>query len=875
MPFGPRTVLFAWRGRAYGPRMGSDLTPYSPRLLLQWDDDAPGASHRAIDGTLVFADVSGFTRLSERLARSGGRAGAEEMGSVVDRLFDELLTAAALRGGEMLKYGGDAALLFFRGEHHAARAAAGAADMQRRLREVGRIETQAGVVRLRMSVGMNSGSFDLFKVGRVHEELIIAGPATTETARMEAAADPGEILVSASTAALLDDRDLGAEKAGGRLLRRAPDAPVLPVVRLEPSPRAGRFVCSRLAQHLDGGVDPDHRLATVAFIHLMDVDGMLLDVGPTLVASRLDATMTVVQEALDDLGVFFLATDMAADGAKVMAAAGAPLAGEDEERRMLLALRRIIDADTPLRVRAGVNRGHVFAASVGPHYRKTFTCIGDVVNTSARVQAKAGPGEVLALAPVLEHARGRFATTVLAPFAAKGKTEPLVPQRVDGFEGDDDAPVSMLPLVGRDVELECLVAAADTARGGSGSLVELVGDMGSGKSRLVEELLLRVPDMRAIVVPCEPYQQATPFHPFTRVLQRLVVGDETGDRAAALRHTVSVRVPHLAPWIPLIAGVLDVAVPDTDATRSLEPRFRMERTAAATGELIKALLPEPTVLVFEDIHWLDDASAVLLSELELVATGSPWVVCVTRRDEPSPFTRSRPESSLVHLTALADDDMHQLVSLATTEAPMPPHRRSAIVQRAGGNPLFLTELLQHGVDSDVLPDSVEAVMAAQIDRLDPAARKLLRRAAVLGSRFDIDMLAALADDASLDRASAASVSRRVNAFLVPDGTRRLRFRHQLIRDVAYQSLPFRERRALHLRAGDAIERAPGHDDCERASILSLHFLHAQEFERCWHHARIAGDRACEKYANVEAVELLERALSAAKVVAGVADEELA
>src|SRR5687768_10082237 len=193
-----------------GPK--TDLTPFSPRLLLEWEQHTPDATYRCIEGTLVFADVSGFTRLSERLARSRGKAGAEDMVGIIGSLFGDLLTVAALRGGEMLKYGGDAVLLFFRGDDHARRAAAASIEMQARLKEIGRVQIGSGGIRMRMSVGMNSGCFDLFKVGRSHQELVITGPATTETVRMEAAADAGEILLSASSAAALEPGCLGAPK---------------------------------------------------------------------------------------------------------------------------------------------------------------------------------------------------------------------------------------------------------------------------------------------------------------------------------------------------------------------------------------------------------------------------------------------------------------------------------------------------------------------------------------------------------------------------------------------------------------------------------------------------------------------------------------
>lgn len=840
----------------------TDLTPYSPRLLLQWAAQDPAARHRSIEGTLVFADVSGFTRLSERLARTRGKAGAEEMTEVIGSLFEDLLTVAARRGGEMLKYGGDAALLFFRGDDHALRAAAGAWEMQQRLREIGRVDTASGPVRLRMSVGMNSGDFDLFKVGSSHEELVIAGPATTETVRMETAANAGEILLSASTAATIAARVLGAEKEGGRLLRRAPDAPLVPIVTSEPSPHAPSFVAVGLRDHLGAGlVEPEHRLATVAFIHAMGLDGLLETRPATEVAEQLHETIRVVQDACAEFGVTFLATDLAADGTKVMAASGAPRAGDDDERTMLLALRRMVTTETPLPLRAGTNRGHVFAAAVGPSFRKTYTTMGDVTNTAARVMGRALAGEVLALAEVLDHTRVPFEVEQLEPFVAKGKAEPLVPYRVGDLAPESPPPATTrLPLVGRDAELAVLRDALGGARDGAGALVEVFGEMGTGKTRLIDEATTDAGDVAAIVVHCEPYHRANPFLPVRRLLLR-AIGDAPAGVLETLTGIVRERVPNLQPWLPLLAAVFDVDIPDTDETRVLDPQYRLRRTAAVTVELLRVLLPRPTVVVVEDVHWLDDASAVVLRDLESAAPTTPWLVVVTRRDEPAAFVPTHLSTESLRLGALTEPEMRRLVAEATTGAPIPPHRRDAVVARAAGNPLFLTELLQSGGDGAV-SDTLEAVMAAQIDRLPPGERRLLRHAAVLGSRFDLETLAALVEDPALRTAGARALTSRLRWLCIPEGPGQLRFRHQLIRDVAYESLPFRQRRDLHARAAEVLEQASTGE--ETAGLLSLHYERAQRHESCWHNARIAARRACEKYANVEAVELLERALRAAR-----------
>src|SRR3954454_2610418 len=181
-----------------------DLAPFVPRLLQTWLTDDATAAHRSVAGTLAFIDISGFTKLTERLA-ARGKVGAEELTEILDALFSELLHLARRDGGHLVKWGGDAVLLLFEGEQHAARAAHAAHRMRARLRRVGRARTPVGRIRLRMSVGIHSGELTLFLVGdpSIHRELIVCGPTATRTAELEAAAGTDEIRLSAETAQLL------------------------------------------------------------------------------------------------------------------------------------------------------------------------------------------------------------------------------------------------------------------------------------------------------------------------------------------------------------------------------------------------------------------------------------------------------------------------------------------------------------------------------------------------------------------------------------------------------------------------------------------------------------------------------------------------
>ena len=281
------------------------LTPYLPRLLVQWLAEDPDSILREIDGSVVFVDISGFTKMSERLARKG-KVGAEEVTEVLGSVFAQLLAVAYGNGGGLLKFGGDALLLFFSGEGHPTRAVRSAFGMRRTLRSIGRLETSAGLITLRMSVGVHSGVFQFFLVGDSHRELMITGPAASTMVDMEGTATAGEILLSRALADVMPDSILGAAKGEGVLLRREPPglatSPAETTIRTE-GLDLSRCIPVAIRDHLlSGAVDPEHRQVTVAFIHFDGVDEMVRTRGAQAVAEDLHVLVCSVQAAADRRG---------------------------------------------------------------------------------------------------------------------------------------------------------------------------------------------------------------------------------------------------------------------------------------------------------------------------------------------------------------------------------------------------------------------------------------------------------------------------------------------------------------------------------------------------------------------------------------------
>ena len=856
------------------------LARYVPRISTEWDLDTPGALWRVFDATLCFVDISGFTNLSERLARRG-RIGAEELTEVLNRVFGEMLELSYARRGSLLKFGGDALLLLFDGDDHPVQAACAAVEMRAALRKAATIPTSVGRVPLRMSIGLHSGDVHLFRVGSLHRELIVTGPGASRTTEMEAAASAGQILVSPEMAERLPRGAAPIELDGGRLLRwrRAVVPPVGTLARRPvPVGHIERCLPAVLREHLGhGAIEFEHRIATVGFIEFHGVDELLATDGAAAVAIELDAVVSIVEEACEESGIAFLASDIDRGGGKLIVVSGVPRVQEDDEGRILRAVRRVADEPlASLRLKIGVNRGHVFAGTIGATHRAAFTVMGDTVNLAARLMSAAPYGEVYATSPVIDRSRTLFATDAVAPFMVKGKSKPVQAYSVRHEIGTRSSSTTRgeTPFVGREQESSVLSEALAQNQAGNGSVVTVIGDAGMGKTRLVAEAVQSA-GVPVFTIRGEPNGMTSPYRAL-RDATRDLLGVERGtqtEMTVALQRSVESFAPDLLPMLPLIGDVAQIDVPPTPEVQAIEPRFRPARVADALVRLLDAALEAPCVIVVEDAHWTDPTSNALLERLARVAPRREWQLIVIRRPGESGFTPTG--GRRVVLERLTPADLREIVVRSLEAVPLRPHEIDVILDRAAGSPLFLNELVRVARERgslEGLPDSLDASINSEIDSLPMLPRLLLRYASVLGRTFTQTVLQEILLDEMIEPDSA--VFEMLGDFLEfgADGT--VEFRQHIVRDVAYEGLSYRRRRELHLRAGSAIERIVGDDIDAGAEHLSFHFFEGKDFERAWRYARVAGDRARSDYANVEAAAHYRRALDSVRRLSGVDPDEV-
>ncbi|HSV38437.1 MAG TPA: adenylate/guanylate cyclase domain-containing protein, partial [Nocardioidaceae bacterium] len=794
------------------------------------------------------------------------------MSDALNAVFSDILTPAHEEGGDLVKWGGDAVLLLFAGDDHAARACRAAFLMRARLRDFGALGTTSGSVRLRMSQGVHSGEFDFYLVGdpELHRELLVSGPEVSQCVRMESNANAGEIAITHRTLS-----QIGAAYAGkpvteeGVLLKSCPAA-TAPHQAADPAvlPDLGRLLPTEIRAHLlRGQADPEHRDIAVAFVKFTGTDRLADEEGPAAVADALDHVIRNVSSAADEFGVTFFETDLDADGGKVMLAAGVPTSGGHHAERMLRATRLMLDRSGRLPLKIGVNYGHVFSGDFGPSFRRTYSIKGDPINLAARVMGKSSPGTLWATRAVVERSETAFETREIEPFAVKGKSQLVYALEVGKvLETTRDRRTHASLLVGRGAELEKIEAALDQLATGRGAAVDIVGPPGIGKSRLLDEAVRLAGDRTVHVVQCVEYDGSTPYHLFWVLLHnmlKLKVGAPNAEAVADLRSHVSRVAPELLPWLPLLCAPLGYDIEDTEVTRGLDDKFRRAKIEEVVVEFLRSLMREETVLAFDDVHYVDGASEGILHSLVERVRSFPLLLVLGRsgvEDGWIPATGADVVS--IALDPLSAEDSMRLVQSVNAEHPLPPRVAEALAAKAGGNPLFLQSLVQAvGPTGDVtdLPDSVAELVTTQIDRLPPREKSVLRRASVLGAGFDLEQLPLLLDDAADEQ-----VLDHLGEFLQVERDRRwVTFRHAMMRDVAYEGLPYRQRQKLHDRVGAALEREGGTAGA-RPELLSLHFFHAHRFDKAWAYARQAGDQAKAKFANSEAADQYARAIDSAR-----------
>jgi class 3 adenylate cyclase len=622
------------------------------------------------------------------------------------------------------------------------------------------------------------------------------------------------------------------------------------------------------------GSDEERRWATVLFADLCGFTALSERTDAEDIRSMVDHCMCAMGEVVERFGG---AVDKVI-GDALMAVFGAPVAYEDDAARAVRAALEIQGRASDnaedfcgLRVRVGVNTGEVIFAPVGPEGTRRLTVMGDVVNTAARLQAAAPPAGILVGEQTHAATAEEINYEATAPIDAKGKAAPLQAWLAySAAATPTERPVSDAPFVGRDTELELLLRAwKRTSSERYPQLVTMVGAPGIGKTRLALELAHRLRDEGGRVLRGRslPYGERAAYGAFAQVIKE-ACGIFASDAAVAAREKVADCVQALLPVDDAISVASHLSILARLTEDSVEER---EYLFASARRFLEALAREqPTLLILEDLQWADQGLLELVRSLAVRLADAPLLTLALARGEfldDEPNWARLPRNLTVQLDALGSAHANDLVRRLL---PLTPERGaivSRVEQAAGGNPLLIEELTAWLADAgasepDELPTNVKTMIAARLDRLPGPERQVILSASVIGDAFWQGSLEALRAPGPLAEL-LHSLEVRDLIRRMPDsrieGDQELAFKHGLIREVAYSTLPLAARRERHAAVARFIERAAG-DRSAYATILAHHCRHAGEGQAAADYLLTAADQAGRGWAQREAVDLCNQAL---------------
>ena len=878
-------------------RDASTFAPYVPGVILRGVARRglpPCPSAEACRGAILFADVSGFSSLAERLAAQPD-AGAEELSRLLNAELGPLLDLVDRHGGDVLKFAGDAFLAVW---------ADGVSDLADEVRRAAHcaLEMQGDGGRasreLDLRIGIGAGDLVVMHLDATggHREIALGGAALVQLTAIESVINPREVVLTHQAWAQLGTSGGGTRLQNGavRLERLSAGA----ATTVPPRVGASESALELLRTYVPPNILPrvvagqtewlaELRQVTVLFIK---IPGLSHTVSPETAQLHLAPIRAALERFEGSIN------NISSDdkGTNILAIFGLPpLAHEDDAVR---ATSAAITIEAALHERGvlsaiGLATGRAFCGLLGSDTRRHYAVLGAVVNRAARLMITTADG-VLCDAATHDAVSDRFDFEDHPPVTAKGSSSPLEVYR----------PVKSLrtrravapPIVGRVEEQRILREQLDRLREeGVGGLVMLEGEAGIGKSRLTQYLQdeARSLGIHVLGAAAEEIDAATAYHSWRSVFAQVFHLDVLPDLSDVRRYAVLGRLgfdARLQQLAPLLNPLLRLDLPESEYTQQMDDEVRARNTQDLLLEILENTMPGPAVLVLEDVHWFDSASWQLtrhvgerLKSLLVVMTCRPTAGgSGAGSGPPSPPLELR----RIRLTPLSKVESERLIAQRIGARRLPEGLVDLIYARAEGNPFFTEELVHAVSDAGIveegagpggvdptgprlnalaLPGSVQGVIVSRIDRLPPGPQLCLKVASVIGRQFSLKTLRSIypieEDTAGLEADLEQLRARDLVQLERPGLEASYRFQHAITHEATYGLLPLAQRQRLHRSVAEWYEKEHAADLSPVYPILVHHWRGAAVDEALGRYLDLAGKQALATGAYREAIDFFEQA----------------
>jgi class 3 adenylate cyclase/tetratricopeptide (TPR) repeat protein len=865
-------------------------------------------------GAALFADISGFTPLTEQLLNElGPQRGAEELTHHLNSVYDALITELHRFGGSVISFSGDAITCWFDGDD-GLRATTCALAMQDVMAQFTAVATPSGsVVELAMKTAVATGPARRFLVGDPNIQLIdvLAGDTLEHLAAAEKKALKDEVILDSATIANLEenasftawrkdsytDNQFGVVKA----LKQAGQPTLWPeIVPGSFDETSGQSwllpeIYGRL-QNGGGEFLAELRPAVALFLRF---SGLEYDADPQA-GDKLDQFVRQVQKILARYESNLLQLTIGDKGSSLYAAFGAPLAHEDDAVRAVSAALELSNLTDTLpfieTIQIGISQGRLRTGAYGGTMRRTYGVLGDEVNTAARLMQAAQPGEVLVSAVVQRGTAVTFAWHALPPLTVKGKSQPLAVYSLEGYKKQRvirlQEPQYALPIVGRKAELEIIHQTLAEVQHGNGQILTVTGEAGMGKSRLISEVIRAAADEQFIGLgsECQSYGTNTSYLVWQRIWQGFFDLDLTASLEEQIEHLTAQLEKidaTLVPRLPLLGTVLNLPISDNDLTRSFDAKLRKVSLESLLVDCLRARSKEqPMLFVLDDCHWLDPLSQDLVEVLGHAIADRPVMLVMAARmagkgDAAALPVMKLPHATEISLTEFTTEEASQLINLKMAQFLEKADAISQglvtrITERAEGNPFYIEELLNYlqdrGIDPhDVaalqkldLPTSLHSLILSRFDQLTESQKSTIKVASVIGRLFRAAMLwgvyPQLGDEQEVKVDLEILSQLDLTPLDTPEPELTYLFKNIVTQEVAYESLPYATRAMLHELIGQYIERTYADSLNQYVDLLAHHFERSENEAKKRQYLLQAGELAQANYANEAAMDYFERVL---------------
>lgn len=887
--------------------MEPDLVNYLPRgLIARMADpnlEKTGPTIQRYEGVVLIIDISGFSTLTERFANVGPR-GAEQLSEILDTYFGRMTDIAVRYGGDVVGFVGDGMVSVWRSEGTLADTVERAIHCAQVLHAALRtIEVGEGS-ELRQRVSIGAGELTEFIVGGAGGRwlALTAGEPMRQAGAAYHGADPGESVVCGSAWRLVRDRFTGRSLASGdAVISQAsvrPDPPEVSFPRPDRSlnARLKLFVPGAVIEYSSGGNAKnwmgEFRNVTSLFIGLPEIDFQ-----SPHVLDELQTATVCVQRQLLKFGGSFDQLQMDDKGISALATFGLPFTShEDDAVRGLGTAMAVAQGlqSHEIGFAIGIASGRVFFGDIGGHYRRHIGMIGSTVNLAARLM-QAATMDIFCDANTRQAAQAGIEFSTGPDLKAKGYAQ-AVPVFCPSNQVARKPRTFIDLMVGREPESRRLGKSIDELIDGAGGLLVVRGEAGIGKSRILAHL---VDNARRRKIQCiesigSSIENSTPYFPWRRILSQVLLWADQLDVEAAQAELARrfEGEQQLKPWMPLLNDVIPLRLSDNSITRNVTGAARASGINALLLFLLRQISEAgPSLIVFDDFHWFDDASASVIADIIHELPGMLFVIGTrplehARENEVSRLLETR-SSTTIELEGMPREAIDQLICQKLHVAAVPDELGEFVFERTNGIPFYSEEIVLamqsaglinvSGPECEVssnfanasevdIPNSLEGVIVSRIDRLKPDQQRILKTASVIGREFSISLLQNLHPgdaEAALDRMIDALLAEDIVRRTSREDQREFTIKHAILRNVVYELLPFAQRKDMHARVAALIERDQASDQQPYYAELAMHWERAEQIKKALEYLEKAAALALERHANRDAITHIRKGFNLA------------